>query len=354
MTDETRAGMGNTDEIHERVTRSIIRSDPELGQIVAPKDREKVIKLLDKGLDQPLYKDLVSGPLDADKQDYLLRDSLHCGVRYGLYDIDRLHGVLSRVSDEAGDALAIDEDGVHTMEQFVLARYYLTTQVIRHKGRLISDAMMVRGLTLGVTKDGIDFLRRLYSYEPSEAFVREYAEWNDERLVSRLLEPEHVSTTAGRFVRRLADRRLFKVVFRRLVSEIPFLNMNLSSVASVRSTLEAEVAEALSSKTGKAVSAEEVIISVQKSPQTRKSEGKVLINVPRSQPQPFESRSLIFRSIDQTLREEHLECYAPFEEPDEQRRAKIRAEIGELLLNRIKNLLSSDGAEAGEESGGKS
>jgi len=351
-TEEAKTKAGGTDKIHELITREIIRSDASLGYLIATKDRDDVITLLDKGLDQPIYRDLVSGPIDADKQDYLLRDSYHCGVRYGLYDIDRLHDVLSRVSDERGDALAVDDDGVHTMEQFVLARYYLTTQVIRHKGRLISDAMLVRGLTLGVRTDKIDFLKRLYSFESGQAFIDEYVSWNDERLVSRLLEPDQTATWAGKFMRRLAERRLFKVMFRRLVTDIPALALNVGGVAAIAPTLESEIAEALSQHSGGTVHPEEVIVKIQKSPPTRKSEGNVLIRLPNGQPQTFESRSLIFKSIDQSLREEHLECYAPFEESDEQRRQKIRTEIGELVTRRVQELLSSGSPTAGVSSEG--
>lgn len=37
-----------------------------------------------------LFKGIISGQLDADRADYLLRDSIHAGVNYGLYDRDRL------------------------------------------------------------------------------------------------------------------------------------------------------------------------------------------------------------------------------------------------------------------------
>lgn len=37
-----------------------------------------------------VLKDLVSGEMDADRSDYLLRDSLHCGVEYGRFDHPRM------------------------------------------------------------------------------------------------------------------------------------------------------------------------------------------------------------------------------------------------------------------------
>jgi hypothetical protein len=74
---------------------------------------------------------LVSGELDVDKMDYLLRDSLFCGVRYGIYDLDRLVETVTVVQDpEDGSlALGIESGGVHALEALVLARYYMFTQV---------------------------------------------------------------------------------------------------------------------------------------------------------------------------------------------------------------------------------
>jgi HD superfamily phosphohydrolase len=74
---------------------------------------------------------IVSGELDVDKMDYLLRDSLFCGVRYGVYDLDRLVETLVPVVDpETGETgLGVEAGGVHAVEALILARYYMFTQV---------------------------------------------------------------------------------------------------------------------------------------------------------------------------------------------------------------------------------
>ena len=74
---------------------------------------------------------VISGELDVDKMDYLLRDSLYCGVRYGVYDLDRLLDTLALVADPETGALGVgvEEGGVHAVEALVLARYYMFTQV---------------------------------------------------------------------------------------------------------------------------------------------------------------------------------------------------------------------------------
>ena len=74
---------GSKDKIHEVITADIIRSDPQLSTILSEDDRKAILSLL-KGDHAPLsiMSEIISGPIDADKMDYLLRDSYFCGVKY--------------------------------------------------------------------------------------------------------------------------------------------------------------------------------------------------------------------------------------------------------------------------------
>lgn len=78
-----------------------------------------------------LLAKMVSGELDVDKMDYLLRDSTYCGVRYGTYDLDRLLETMLPLEDpETGEwGIGVEEGGVHALEALVMARYYMFTQV---------------------------------------------------------------------------------------------------------------------------------------------------------------------------------------------------------------------------------
>jgi HD superfamily phosphohydrolase len=145
-------------QIHEMLTDRIISTDKSLARVLSDRDREHIIGILDGVRDDSVMKDIVSGPLDADKQDYLLRDSYFCGVKYGVYDLDRLIGTLCTHIDKEDRYLAIDDDGVNALEQFVLAKYYMTIQVYRHKIRLITDLMTERALRLGIEKDDISVM----------------------------------------------------------------------------------------------------------------------------------------------------------------------------------------------------
>ncbi len=121
---------------HEEMTRRLI-STPEVEAAFARFGRglatADVVRLLAGGGDddERLLAQIVSGELDVDKMDYLLRDSLFCGVRYGSYDLDRLLDTLLPIADPAtGErGIGLDEGGVHAVEALVLARYYMFTQV---------------------------------------------------------------------------------------------------------------------------------------------------------------------------------------------------------------------------------
>jgi len=102
----------------------------------------KIIRL--KGLPPQLQvlRDIVSGQVDADRTDYLLRDSHHCGVDYGLFDFRRMIECLTLRQDPVGLGgleIAIHRDGIHTFEALILARYQMNTQVYYHRLRRIYD-----------------------------------------------------------------------------------------------------------------------------------------------------------------------------------------------------------------------
>jgi HD superfamily phosphohydrolase len=71
-----------------------------------------------------LLHSILSGPIDVDKIDYLMRDSLHAGVPYGQH-FDRRRLIGSLCLNAAGDALAITDKGKTAAEMMVFARYVM-------------------------------------------------------------------------------------------------------------------------------------------------------------------------------------------------------------------------------------
>lgn len=85
---------------------------------------------------------LVSGELDVDRMDYLVRDAHHTGVPYGTIDHERLVRELRFVDGE----LVLDEGNVQAAESLLLARALMNPTVYKHHVARISKAMLRRGV----------------------------------------------------------------------------------------------------------------------------------------------------------------------------------------------------------------
>jgi HD superfamily phosphohydrolase len=211
--------LNKTEKIHEHITADIIKRDPCLNRHIATIDRETVIQILGAGYGDPLLRSIVSGPIDADKQDYLLRDSYFCGVKYGVFDMGQLHREMRAVDDPPeGKHLMISQDGIHALEQFVLAKYYITNQVYRHRVRLITDQMLLRAITLGIDVDQIDELHCLYNYDGTPEFVREYVSWDDAKFLTTFSDSKFAGKYCHNLLNRLNERRLSKRIYRKPIS----------------------------------------------------------------------------------------------------------------------------------------
>jgi len=80
-----------------------------------------------------LLSSLISGELDVDRMDYLLRDAHYTGVAYGFYDMDHLVRNLGVAFLNGRPMLTIDSTAMRAFEDFLLARYHMFLQVYHHK-----------------------------------------------------------------------------------------------------------------------------------------------------------------------------------------------------------------------------
>lgn len=104
----------------------------------------------------------VSGMLDVDRCDYLLRDSHMTGVRYGIYDLDWLlralsFGKIPSLPGNSGWVLAIEgRKGLPPIEGFFLARLFMYQQVYHHKATRAAE-QLIRGVfsrVVALIRDG--------------------------------------------------------------------------------------------------------------------------------------------------------------------------------------------------------
>lgn len=145
--------------------------------------------------------ELITGVLGADRMDYLLRDSLHTGVKYGQFDLHRLAHTLTWVRHPATDdpVVGLEVGGVHAAEGLILARYFMFQQVYHHAVRRVYDHHLRQALT--------ELLPGLmWPADPGE-----YLTWDDSRAESMILEA--AASGRSKWARIIAGRLHFKVVF---------------------------------------------------------------------------------------------------------------------------------------------
>lgn len=147
------------------------------------------------------WRPLISGQLDADRMDYLLRDSHHAGVQYGRYDWHRIinTATVAPPDQDRGARLGVTEGGWNAAEGLIVARYMMFNQVYYHKTRVILDFHLQQALS--------EILPDACFPRPAEATLQAYLEWDDWRVLGAL-----AAGHGGDAARRLRERDLFREI----------------------------------------------------------------------------------------------------------------------------------------------
>jgi HD superfamily phosphohydrolase len=120
---------------HEGLTRRVIL-DPasDVNRLLTDMNAsmpQRVVDLLQGKAARPFFCDILSSQLDADRFDYLLRDNLMTGSRYGGFDLEWLLHALT--VDETSGRLAVTWKGVSAVEAYLQSRYHMYRNVYFHK-----------------------------------------------------------------------------------------------------------------------------------------------------------------------------------------------------------------------------
>lgn len=179
-----------------------------------------VIESMIRGMAKPGYLcSLVSSQLDVDRLDYLLRDSLMTGVKYGIFDLDRLMHML-RISP-AGDKIIVAEGGIIPVEKYIQARYHMYRQVYLHKTVTAAEAMLAallrragellqQGQDAGMDPDSA-FGRALTA--PEDLALQDFLELDDVECWAHIKRwTRAADPILGDLSRRMLTRRLFKTL----------------------------------------------------------------------------------------------------------------------------------------------
>jgi HD superfamily phosphohydrolase len=207
---------------HESWTVKVVLSkDNEIGRLLSdysPGLPGKVAAIIEGTFQPAALGQLVSSQLDVDRMDYLLRDSLMTGAKYGIYDLEWIINALA--IDEEADRIYVAARGLYAVEEYLQARYYMFRQVYFHRTLRSAEAVLRsvvrRALALVEAGEGV-------WYAPGTAFekvlrrgslsVAEHLEMDDSDVIFHVKQWQR-STDAilGDLSRRFVGRRLFKAI----------------------------------------------------------------------------------------------------------------------------------------------
>ncbi|KAB1187827.1 MULTISPECIES: HD domain-containing protein [Haloferax] len=194
----------------------------------------------DSGLGQ-----LVSGELDVDRMDYLVRDAHHTGVPYGTID----HGRLVRELRYRDDELVLAEGNVQTAESLLLARALMNGTVYRHHVSRIAGAMLERA-SERLVDDAV----------PLEEFVR----MADHDLLVAL------DTHVPKLGQRIECRNLYKRAVWAPIDAVPTNVVDFDAEAARAAAREiADIAD---------VPFDSVIVDAPSRPRIKESRSRVVVN----------------------------------------------------------------------------
>lgn len=187
---------------HERLGEHIVKNSSVSG-ILEGFDFEpaEIAQIITGESTEPLFNQLMSSDLDADRIDYLMRDSIHTGVTYGRFDIDRLIHTLALDKNEE---LSIEEKGLHSAEGYIIGRHLMYAAVYTHK-------------TINAFNEMVEHIcercrvSAFPSFEQLKKMIQEdevsFARLNDNFLFDKVLHPKLDDHPYANEIRDMLQRR---------------------------------------------------------------------------------------------------------------------------------------------------
>ena len=151
------------------------------------------------------FRKMVSGQLDADRADYLARDSLMAGVAYGRIDFDRIINNMAAVPDLQGRyELAVHHRALGAVEDMLDARFKMHKWVYRHHAVGVADMLVEKAITQMVDSGALD--RNLLHWKSFER-----GRGGDDYILEKIMREWDRDHEKYANYRGLWDRRYFPV-----------------------------------------------------------------------------------------------------------------------------------------------
>ncbi|MDW7731000.1 MAG: HD domain-containing protein [Methanolobus sp.] len=182
-------------------------------------------------LERPYLAQIISDDVDADRIDFLLRDSYHTGVSFGMIDVDQIVRSLmirnGNVVLGSSEGSGYDEDMALTAaESMLISRAHHYTAIIHNPKTQASRMMLLRAL-----EDALkEFGRKNGTKRTRGEVVRFFTEYNDDDLLGFIRS--HASEDSSKLLSDIRDGNIFVPVARLSQKTIsPSIRMTLSTIA---------------------------------------------------------------------------------------------------------------------------
>ena len=212
-----------TNHSHEEYTAKIILGDTELNSIlraVSKKMPEDIVSIIQHTHENDILNQIVSGQLDADRMDYLLRDSYFTATSYGQFDLERiLRTMRVRKTSEGRKVIVVKHTGIHSVEDYIMARYQMYWQVYYHPVARSYEAVFIQlfNRLKDIFKDNKDYFEDMKVLIPflekAEVSEEEYFRLDENSLLyCCALIQDKDDVIAADLAQRLQNRKLFEYV----------------------------------------------------------------------------------------------------------------------------------------------
>lgn len=132
--------IGKKKKSHEEWTKEIIKNDHELKAVLEKEFEvgfaDKVVACLDQKEQKSenyslsnIFSEIISSNLDADRMDYLMRDAYNTGMKFGIFDLQKLISSMELIEQEGKAKIALRIDSLPAIEQFLFGRYNMYSEV---------------------------------------------------------------------------------------------------------------------------------------------------------------------------------------------------------------------------------
>ena len=212
-----------TNHSHEEYTAKIILGDTELNSIlraVSKKMPEDIVSIIQHTHENDILNQIVSGQLDADRMDYLLRDSYFTATSYGQFDLERiLRTMRVRKTSEGRKVIVVKHTGIHSVEDYIMARYQMYWQVYYHPVARSYEGVFIQlfNRLKDIFKDNKDYFEDMKVLIPflekAEVSEEEYFRLDENSLLyCCALIQDKEDVIAADLAKRLQNRKLFEYV----------------------------------------------------------------------------------------------------------------------------------------------